>query len=145
MNTDCSSDHTVWLVDDDPDDQLLIQTAFNSHVPPVLLRILTDGGEVLPALETARSEPKLILMDINMTRQNGFDTLQRLRASWAWQHLPVIIFSTSDNKHDRAKALELGATQFLTKPTSYKQLQALVGQLVSGWQLGISESWVKQD
>ncbi|MFD2569573.1 response regulator [Spirosoma soli] len=133
MNNQPTADPRVWLVDDDQDDQLLIQSAFLKHATPI--RLLTDGQELVPALEQASTLPRLILMDINMPYQNGFDTLQQLRQVEGWRQLPVIVFSTSAEPADHIRAFELGATGFLTKPSNYGQLMNLVEQLVLDWQL----------
>ena len=124
---------TVWVVDDDEDDQLLIRSAFNNASINVLT--LNDGDELLPKLTASDALPRLILLDINMTRQNGFETLKQLRSLPAFVDLPIVMLTTSSDAADRKRCLELGADAFLTKPLNYNQLATLIKQLTQKWAL----------
>lgn len=68
----------VWVVDDDVDDQYLLEVAFKHIDPPIHIKQLYDGEELLPSLEQTTSLPRLILLDLNMVRQHGFETLQAI-------------------------------------------------------------------
>lgn len=126
---------SVWVVDDDEDDRLFIRSAFADTQRPVDVLTLTDGDQLLPKLADCEQLPQLILLDINMVRQNGFDTLLQLRSSPMFAHLPVVMLSTSSDTRDRQRSLDLGANQCLTKPASYSQLVVLVSGLTERWGL----------
>ncbi|GAB4027226.1 response regulator [Spirosoma koreense] len=126
---------SVWVVDDDEDDRIFIQSAFSDTEKPIDVLTLNDGDQLLPELATCDKLPRLILLDINMSRQNGFDTLTQIRSTSAFAHLPVVIMSTSSDKSDLQRSLALGADQFLIKPTSYNQLVSLVKGLTEKWEL----------
>lgn len=130
-----SAKPSVWVVDDDEDDQLFIQSAFEDTGKPIYVLPLNDGDQLLPQLATCDTLPRLILLDINMGRQNGFDTLAQLRKASTFAHLPVVMMTTSSDNADRQRSLSLGANQFLTKPTTYKQLVSLVTKLTEDWEL----------
>jgi CheY-like chemotaxis protein len=125
----------VWVVDDDEDDQIFIQSAFEDTGKPIYVVTLSDGDQLLPQLANCDQLPRLILLDINMARQNGFDTLAQLRNTDTFAHLPVVMMTTSSDHSDRQRSLSLGANQILTKPTSYKQLVMLVKGLAEQWEL----------
>ncbi|MBC3789138.1 response regulator [Spirosoma utsteinense] len=125
----------VWIVDDDNDDQMMIEMAFKEVVFPLVIKQLSDGDELLPQLEEAPSLPKLILLDLNMQRKNGFDVLAELRSIPAYRKLPVVVLTTSDNEADKRKSLALGANDFLTKPSSIKAVIHMLRRLVSDWNL----------
>ncbi|HLK98169.1 MAG TPA: response regulator [Hymenobacter sp.] len=129
---DCPS---VWIVDDDEDDQLIIQSAFGDADLSIKVLLLNDGTELLPKLDECTELPRLILLDVNMPRKNGFETLKELRSIPAFADLPVIMLTTSADKADRERSLSLGATRFLTKPLTYPQLKALTQELSQQWQL----------
>ena len=120
----------VWVVDDDPDDQLLMQEAFKNINPSMLVLVLPDGESLLERLVTADVLPRLILLDLNMPRLTGFDVLQQLRKDPQWDLLPIYLLSTSASLNDKQFALRLGAKGFLTKPGSYSELVALLRHLV---------------
>lgn len=65
----------VWVVDDDADDQFLLEVAFKTINPPIYIKQLYDGDDLLPNLERADSLPKLVLLDLNMGRKGGFEAL----------------------------------------------------------------------
>lgn len=122
-------------MDDDNDDQMMIEMAFKEVVFPLVIKQLSDGDELLPQLEEAPSLPKLILLDLNMQRKNGFDVLAELRSIPAYRKLPVVVLTTSDNEADKRKSLALGANDFLTKPSSIKAVIHMLRRLVSDWNL----------
>ena len=126
---------SVWVVDDDEDDRLFIQSAFEDAHRPISVLTLADGDQLLPQLATCRTLPQLILLDINMTRQNGFDTLRQLRNTPTFAHLPVVMLTTSSDASDQKRSLALGANQFMTKPANYNQLVTLVKGLAEQWAL----------
>ncbi|MBN8822243.1 MULTISPECIES: response regulator [unclassified Spirosoma] len=126
---------SVWVVDDDEDDRLFIRSAFEDLKTPVSVLMLTDGDQVLPRLTVADTIPQLILLDINMTRQNGFETLTQLRSTPTYAELPVVMLTTSSDKSDRQRSMDLGANQCLTKPASYNELVTMVTSLSERWAL----------
>ncbi|GAB4027892.1 response regulator [Spirosoma gilvum] len=126
---------SVWVVDDDEDDRLFIRSAFEDLKTPVSVLMLTDGDQVLPNLSRAETMPQLILLDINMTRQNGFETLAQLRNTPTYAELPVVMLTTSTDKTDRQRSLALGANQCLTKPASYHELVTMITSLSERWAL----------
>ncbi len=125
----------VWVVDDDEDDRLFIRSAFEDVQQLIRVLTLTDGDQLLPSLTTCKQLPQLILLDINMSRQNGFDTLKQLRNTPTFAHLPVVMLTTSSDNADIERSLALGANQFMTKPASYNQLVTLVKGLTEQWAL----------
>ena len=126
---------TVWVVDDDEDDQLFIRSAFMDAHPPVTVLTLGDGNELLPMLAQCDELPRLILLDVNMPRKNGFETLSELRQLPDFADLPVVMLTTSSNEEDRRRSLALGANYFLTKPLSYERLKELAQELSQEWAL----------
>jgi CheY-like chemotaxis protein len=126
---------TVWVVDDDADDQFLIEEAFKAVIFPLTIKQLMDGDELLSQLQEAPSLPKLILLDLNMPLKNGFDVLKELRSIPAYQKLPVVVLTTSESEDHKQKSLALGANDFLTKPTSLQAVIRILRRLVAEWHL----------
>lgn len=128
-------DSSVWIVDDDEDDRLFIRSAFQRTKKPIQVRILSDGDQLIPQLVNCTELPRLILLDINMDRQNGFETLQQVRSTPTFAHLPIVMFTTSSDAADQQRSFALGANQYLTKPSRYDQLIALAEDLTEQWAL----------
>jgi CheY-like chemotaxis protein len=110
----------IYLVDDDQDDRMLIGEALKSTSDHVNVIEFSDGEQLLDQLENGliRSEPSVILMDINMPRLNGLEALARIRSNKAISHIPVAIFSTSSNPKVISDAYLAGANAYLIKPVS---------------------------
>jgi CheY-like chemotaxis protein len=80
----------------------------------------TNGKE---GLEKAASEkPDIILLDISMPIMNGHETLERLKNNPELKDIPVIMFTAFSDAKDVAKAVELGVTDYVTKPFDYTDL-----------------------
>ena len=125
----------VWLVDDDPDDQVFIRSAFGSLHPVVSVRILNDGESLFAYLGQANPLPKLVVLDLNMPRMNGYEVLRQMRNEPSLADLPVVILTTSSEPSDQRQALALGANQFFTKPVSYPGLVSLIQIIATKWLL----------
>jgi two-component system response regulator len=67
------------------------------------------------------SSVRLILLDLNMPILNGTDSLRLIKNDPNYKSIPVIIFSTSVNHKEKEICLELGAVEYITKPSSYAQ------------------------
>jgi len=87
-----------------------------------------DGEEgVATALE---KKPDLILMDIQLPKISGMEAIRRIRADAAMTHTPIIAITSFALSGDDQKAKEAGATAYLAKPYSPRDLLALVRKLL---------------
>lgn len=83
------------------------------------------------ALSIAQAEqPDLILLDINLPGIDGFQTLKRLKNSVRTGRIPVILLSGIKDAKEKAKGLNLGASDYITKPYSSLELEARVRLLL---------------
>lgn len=95
---------------------------------PFRVSLAYDGQEALDFVNSGE-QLDLVLLDLMMPKLSGLDVLRRIREQEKFRSLPCIILTAGgEAKHER-DALELGATQFLTKPFSPKKLYALVARL----------------
>ncbi|MBN9481639.1 MAG: PleD family two-component system response regulator [Bordetella sp.] len=82
------------------------------------------------AVALARAEqPDLILLDVMMPGMDGFEACRRIKAEAATRHIPVVLVTALDGRHDRIKGLEAGADDFLSKPLDDVILMARVRSL----------------
>jgi len=83
------------------------------------------------ALETvAKLSPRMVVLDVMLPRQSGFDVLKTLRADPQTRDLPVLILTAKGQQQDRQTAQLLGATSFVTKPYANTEVVAAVRQLI---------------
>jgi CheY-like chemotaxis protein len=132
---------TVLLCEDDPDDVLLTQIAFEKARLANPLQIVRDGEEAIAYLKgegrfadrTRFPLPILVLLDLKMPKLDGFHVLQWLRSHPQLDRLAVAIMTASDHDPDISRAYELGADSYLIKPPDAEALLALVQRLRAYW------------
>lgn len=129
------STYSVFVADDDEDDRFLMKVAFDQCCPEAKIEFAVDGLDLMSALEQSPSHACLIILDLNMPRLNGFDSLKLLRASTSYRDTPIIVFSTSSNDWDIQKAYRLGANEYLVKPIDMQSLCDMVNKLKVDWNL----------
>jgi CheY-like chemotaxis protein len=111
----------VLLVDDDLRNTFALSKALRQHGLDV---VLADNGEL--ALEKLVSEDvDLVLMDIMMPVMDGYEAMRRIRAEERYRDLPIIALTAKAMLEDRAKCIEAGANDYLTKPVSIDQLLSM--------------------
>jgi CheY-like chemotaxis protein len=82
-------------------------------------------------------KPRLILLDLNMPRMDGLETLQRLRADERTKLLPIVMLTASDNSTDQAEAYRLGVNGYVDK-LSNVPFPEMVKRIADYW-LGLNE------
>ncbi|MEZ0483156.1 response regulator [Fibrella aquatica] len=127
------SEHTIFVAEDDEDDQFLLKTAFASTGMSCDLVFFTNGEELINQLASSAQRPTLVLLDLNMPIMDGFQTLSHLRAHDAYKTMPVLVLTTSSQREDVTRAYSLGANSFITKPNQYADLTRTVLQLQQFW------------
>ena len=116
----------ILVADDEPHIGRIIKMKLENG--PFRVTLAYDGQEALD-FALGDDQVDLAVLDLMMPRLSGLDVLRRIREEKRLNSLPCIILTAGgDAKHER-DALELGATQFVTKPFSPKKLYALVARL----------------
>ena len=116
----------ILVADDEPHIGRIIKMKLEQG--PFRVTLAYDGQEALDFVNNGE-KLDLVLLDLMMPKLSGLDVLKRIREQERFKSLPCIILTAGgEAKHER-DALELGATQFLTKPFSPKKLYALVARL----------------
>lgn len=116
----------ILVADDEPHIGRIIKMKLEQG--PFRVSLAYDGQEALDFINSDE-HVDLALLDLMMPKLSGLDVLRRIREQEKFKSLPCIILTAGgDAKHER-DALELGATEFLTKPFSPKKLYALVARL----------------
>lgn len=130
----------LLLVEDSPADAYLVREAIRAEGRPFELQVAEDGEialEILDQLDSPSGSAalSLLLLDINVPRQDGTVVLERLRRIERCAGVPVVMISSSDSPGDRERAFELGATEYFRKPSSlaeFMQLGKIVRRLCMG-------------
>jgi len=129
------------MVDDDAEDVYLIERAFCAEHEELVFNSVSSGDELFDYLNHSgqyselsdQEVPSLILLDINIPRENGFDILQKIKADPQHKHLPVVMLTTSNSESDVQKAYALGANSYLCKSIDASQMKAVAAQFIDYW------------
>lgn len=129
---------TILIVDDDEDDRELFCEAVN-EISSDIKCVHAENGVAALELLTSKVDfvPDYIFLDLNMPRLNGKQCLQEIKKIEHVKDVPVIIYSTSNLQHDKQEARELGAADFLHKPSEFRLLCKQIENVFSGVQLSV--------
>jgi diguanylate cyclase len=117
------SDVTLMMVDDEP----MMTDVAQAYLEDAGYTRFVAVHDPRLALETARTQrPGLILLDLMMPELNGFDLLQLIRQDERLRYTPVIVLTAASDPASKLRALELGATEFLSKPVDASELKIRV-------------------
>ena len=107
----------ILYADDDSDDRFLLNeyilsTGLNADIVNV-----TNGLEAISYVEKAPEQlPSLIILDLNMPKMNGKETLRYLKTHPRFHSIPIFILSTSENETERRSCTASGAHSYFVKP-----------------------------
>ena len=111
-------DKTILIVDDDTLICNLLKNLFQRYKLHVITAF--DGVEAIE--KTIQHDPDLILLDIKMPNKDGLAVLNELRSMSKFRELPIIILSAKDQLHEIRTGLDAGATGYLRKPMTSKEI-----------------------
>ncbi|RJR32363.1 MAG: response regulator [Desulfobacteraceae bacterium] len=132
---------SILMAEDDPDDRLFIEQAFQELQVAGELYFVENGEELMDFLrrrgiysDPDRSpRPALILLDLNMPKKDGRQCLKEIKADSGLQDIPVVVWTTSNLEEDIAQCTEAGADSYMTKPASYPGLIQAVREISDRW------------
>jgi CheY-like chemotaxis protein len=125
----------ILLVEDDPNDQLLIRRAFARAKLMNPLRLTRDGDEAVDYLaggggfadRQANPLPALVMLDLKLPRRSGLEVLEWLRSqAGSLGRTPVVVLTSSRENRDVDRAYELGANSYLVKPVGFDGLLEMI-------------------
>ena len=133
--------HTILLIENNSDDALLVELAFERAKIPHRLVVVTDATEGLNYIKGSGRYgdrerfpfPKLVLLDLGLPGISGFELLEQMRADSVAAHLPVTVLSGSDYLRDVTRAYALGANSFLVKPSHLQKFTDAIKETVQFW------------
>lgn len=132
---------TILMAEDDEDDRLLAQEAFEECNLHSQLQFVKDGEELLDYLHRRGQfshleswvRPSLILLDLNMPKKDGREALKEIKDDPKFCYIPIVILTTSKAEEDICRTYELGANSYVTKPVSFESLVQMMETLGKYW------------
>lgn len=131
----------LLMVDDDEEDVYLTKRAFTNYKSDLIFNSVADGVALFDYLDRqgkyknvqVSPEPMVILLDINMPRENGFVILSRLKEHPSHRQLPVIMLTTSTSYLDVSKAYSLGACSYVCKSVNAAEMKKVAEKVCDYW------------
>ena len=136
MTKPCNID--ILLVEDDPGDVELTKEGLLEAKMLVTLHVVDDGEKALKFLRkeapyTEAVRPDIILLDLNMPRKDGKETLRDIKADASLRTIPVVVLTTSEAESDIVRCYDLGANCYITKPISFEAFTKVVAMIEEFW------------
>jgi len=132
---------TLIMVDDDDEDIYLTRRAFCNHLPDLNFLSVRDGDSLFDCLyqrgnfaDTQLPEgAAVILLDINIPRENGFEILKKLKADPVYCCVPIVMLTTSTSEQDIREAYKLGASSYLCKSVNASEMKKVANYFDQYW------------
>ncbi len=133
--------NVILVADDDLEDRMLIEDAFEESRLANPLEFVEDGEELLDYLHrrngysdpSASPRPGLILLDLNMPRKDGREALKEIKSDPDLRRIPIVVMTTSKAEEDILRTYDLGVNSFITKPVTFEGLVDVVKMLGRYW------------
>ena len=134
----------ILLVEDNPDDALLVAKAAQATLAGIPVSLVTNGPEAIRYLQgegtyadrTLYPFPDIILLDLRLPLMNGIDVLHWIRSQAGLKRLPVIVLSGSTLPEDTQRAYEAGANSYLVKPVDFTGMLRTMKDMGDFWLRG---------
>lgn len=117
----------ILVIEDNSTDVTLIKEALAEHGVAFEMTVLTDGRNAIEYLKDLHDGPKpeLIILDLNLPRNDGIEVLVKYRMSVALYSVPIIVLTSSNSSGDRQRTKTVGVSAFIQKPMSIPDFLAL--------------------
>jgi two-component system response regulator len=136
-----ASNKVILLVEDNPDDQVLLKRAMKKNHLANEIVVANDGVEALDYLfgtgafegRDTSLQPELVLLDLKLPKMDGHDVLREMRADPRTKYIPVVVLTSSVEEADMIRSYDLGANSFVQKPIDFEEFVEAAAKLGLYW------------
>lgn len=129
----------ILLIEDNPGDVFLTQTAFAESKIDNQIHLAEDGEQALAFLTACKNDvsrkawPDLILLDLNLPKLDGRDVLSFIKQDELLRSIPVVILTSSEAEQDVVSSYNLHANSYIVKPLSLGQFTKVISAIENFW------------
>lgn len=124
----------ILLAEDDRDDRELFENFLRQRSDLLLLEPAENGDILMRLLDAqpgADALPDAIVLDQNMPKCNGLQTLERIKSSSRYAHIPVMIYTTYADQTLERRSIDLGATLVKSKPSDRQGYHRMMDEFLA--------------
>ena len=129
----------VLLVEDQPDDVVMIREAFEQSLTPIQLYVVSNGEQAMKFVRRTDADalrPSLILLDLKLPIRDGVEVLAELKGAREFTSIPIVVLTQSRDPHDVERCYSLHANAYIIKPPDFDGYLNMIQQLTT-WFLGL--------
>jgi hypothetical protein len=126
----------LLLVEDNPMDVDLTKRAFAMNKLPVVIEVASDGEEAIGYIkrwEEGLPVPKVILLDLKLPKISGLQVLKTLKLHSVYQHIPVVVLTSSSEERDVYTAYDYGANSYIVKEIDFDKFLNIAAYIENYW------------
>jgi DNA-binding response OmpR family regulator len=120
----------VLIIDDDPDDCMIIKDVLQDLASGIFCKVLESGEEAIRYLRQSVTIPDIIFLDIEMAGMDGKETLLKIKSMKAYSRSRIIMYSGRSVENEKIIYLKLGASGFINKGISINQLRVELEKII---------------
>ena len=125
----------IALAEDDADDRMFFNNAFNEIKLKHTLSVFEDGIELMDYLHDTDALPHIVFLDLNMPGKSGLECLKEIRADKRLREMSVAIYSTLASDCNQEETFIAGANVYIKKPNDFNVLKKILAEVISiNWQ-----------
>jgi CheY-like chemotaxis protein len=129
-----SADHGTLLVEDNPDDVVMIREAFEQSLTPIQLYLVSTGEQAIKFVrrtDPAAARPSIILLDLHLPIGDGLTVLADLKSDPEYLSIPIVVLTTSQAPDDVEQCYALHANAYIVKPSDFDGFAAVIQQIAT--------------
>jgi CheY-like chemotaxis protein len=128
----------ILLVEDSPDDVLMVREALSDGKVLNSLNVVVDGEQAMDYLRAERDHvdsqrPDVVLLDLNLPKMDGREVLEAIKSDPDLRRIPVIVLTTSADEKDVLLAYDSLVNAYVTKPVGLTDFLAAVRSFEDFW------------
>ena len=125
----------IVIIEDDPDDRLILQEAFNDLAIKNNLKFFTACPEVLEYLMTTREQPFIIISDVNLPGMDGTELRRLINENdfLRKKSIPFVFFTTTATKEAVSEAYDLMVQGYFEKPGTMDAVRSTLKMIIDYW------------
>lgn len=125
----------ILFIEDDAIETMKFQRTMSKLETKHTLIEAKNGEEALDYLESGKSLPDIILLDLNMPKMNGIEFLGLLKQHDKIKYLPTIVLTTSENRDDLLECYKIGIAGYIIKPLKYEDYETKLKTVLEYWNI----------